>query len=64
MKYRELNPPVNADAPSPVLCSYFIKTLLFWTFEETDPSFWCADNLKDCISYLCENYMHAFDMVL
>ena len=23
-----------------VLCSYFIKTFLFWQYEETDPSFW------------------------
>ena len=52
VKYRELNPAVNGDTPSPVLCSYFIKTLLFWAFEETDPSFWCADNLAECVSYL------------
>ena len=52
VKYQELNPAVNGDTPSPVLCSYFIKTLLFWSFEETDPSFWCANNLAVCISYL------------
>ena len=38
-----------------VLCSYFIKTLLFWQYEETDSSFWQSKNLHGCILYLlCE----------
>ena len=35
-----------------VLCSYFIKTFLFWKFEVTESTFWCADNFRACISFL------------
>ena len=35
-----------------VLCSYFIKTFLFWIFEKTDPHFWRSDNIRECINYL------------
>ena len=34
-----------------VLCSYFMKTSLFWTFETTDTKFWLEENLRDCIRY-------------
>ena len=52
-----------------VLCSYFIKTFLFWKYEETDPSFWCPGNLRDCILFLmcgfrecilCSSLKHYF----
>ena len=39
-----------------VLCSYFIKTFLFWTFESTDPSFWNPTNLSGCIMYLLDEF--------
>ena len=39
-----------------VLCSYFIKSFLFWEFESTNPLFWQTDNLIGCIMYL----LHAF----
>ena len=39
-----------------VLCSYFIKTFLFWQFEETDPSFWQNKNLRGCIMYLMREF--------
>ena len=39
-----------------VLCSYFIKTFLFWKYEETDPTFWCKENLRDCIMYLLSGF--------
>ena len=39
-----------------VLCSYFIKTFLFWRFETTDPSFWQEANLTGCIMYLFHEF--------
>ena len=37
---------------SNVLCSYFIKTFLFWMFETVDAKFWCSNNFRECINYL------------
>ncbi|XP_052083348.1 uncharacterized protein LOC127720671 isoform X2 [Mytilus californianus] len=31
-----------------LLCSYFIKTLMFWISEETDPYVWRPDNIIPC----------------
>ena len=45
-----INPHCSPD--NRVLCSYFIKTYLFWKYEETDPSFWCPGNLRECIMFL------------
>ena len=42
----------NCSDENFVLCSYFIKTFLFWKFEETEISFWKAENFKDCLKYL------------
>ena len=39
-----------------VLCSYFIKTFLFWKFETTNSCFWCRNNLADCIRYLMNEF--------
>ena len=39
-----------------VLCSYFIKTFLFWQFERTDQSFWQITNLPGCIIYLLREF--------
>ena len=35
-----------------VLCSYFIKTFLFWKYEIKDVGFWQENNLRECIKYL------------
>ena len=35
-----------------VLCSYFIKTFLFWKYEKEDLRFWQEYNLRECIKYL------------
>ena len=35
-----------------VLCSYFIKTFLFWMYEATNPSFWETAKLQECLTYL------------
>ena len=45
-----INP--NCSPDNRALCSYFIKTFLFWTYEETDPSFWSKGNLRKCIMFL------------
>ena len=39
-----------------VLCSYFIKTFLFWQFETTDQSFWQRKNITGCIIYLFHEF--------
>ena len=39
-----------------VLCSYFIKTFLFWQFETTDPLFWQSTNLSGCMMYLLHEF--------
>ena len=43
---------VRCSPPNYVLCSYFIKTFLFWKFEVTESTFWRADNFRACISFL------------
>ena len=43
-----------------VLCSYFIKTFLFWQFETTDPLFWQPTNLFGCMTYL----LHGFHICI
>ena len=39
-----------------VLCSYFIKTFLFWQYEETDPLFWQTQNLRGCLIFLLREF--------
>ena len=39
-----------------ILCSYFIKTFLFWKFEGTDLKFWCKNNFRECIKYLLTEF--------
>ena len=43
---------VNCSPQNYVLCSYFIKTFLFWKFENTTTLFWPAENFRDCIIFL------------
>ena len=43
---------VRCSPSNYVLCSYFIKTFLFWKFEVTETTFWRADNFRACISFL------------
>ena len=42
-----------------VLCSYFIKTFLFWQIERTDPIFWQSTNLIGCIMYLLQEFYNC-----
>ena len=39
-----------------VLCSYFIKTFLFWEFETKDQSFWQMKNFIGCLIYLFHEF--------
>ena len=39
-----------------VLCSYFIKTFLFWQYETTELNFWRTDNIRECIKYLLTEF--------
>ena len=41
-----------AEKYKSVLCSYFIKTFLFWQFEKIERSFWQIANLSECITFL------------
>ena len=39
-----------------ILCSYFIKTFLFWKYETTNLDFWRKENLGKCINYLLTEF--------
>ena len=43
---------VRCSPANYVLCSYFIKTFLFWKFEVTQSTFWRSENFRACISFL------------
>ena len=49
----------SSENTKDVLCSYFIKTFLFWQYEETDPSFWQIKNLRGCILYLLREFFKS-----
>ena len=42
-----------------VLCSYFIKTFLFWQFEKTNATFWQTHNLICCLEYLFKEFFNC-----
>ena len=42
----------NCSKEHQILCSYFIKTFLFWKFETTELKFWQKENFGECIRYL------------
>ena len=46
----------SSEGTKGVLCSYFIKTFLFWQYEETDPTFWQSKNLRGCILFLLRKF--------
>ena len=49
-----INPQCSPD--NSVLCSYFVKTFLFWKYEETEPSFWCPENFRECVKFLLSGF--------
>ena len=44
------------NAENYALCSYFMKTFLFWKFEETDKCFWKIENFRECLKYLLTEF--------
>ena len=42
-----------------ILCSYFIKTFLFWKYETTHLNFWCKSNFRECIIYLLREFSNC-----
>ena len=46
----------HCSPPYRVLCSYFIKTFLFWEYEETDPSYWCKEIYRECVMRLLSDF--------
>ena len=44
-----------------VLCSYFIKTFLFWKYEIKDLKFWQENNLRECIKYLLVEFRQGLN---
>ena len=47
---------VRCNLQNQVLCSYFIKTFLFWKYETTELNFWRENNLRECIMYLLAEF--------
>ena len=47
---------VRCSPQNQVLCSYFIKTFLFWKYETNDLNFWCVGNFRECIMYLLAEF--------
>ena len=49
-----INP--HCSPPCRMLCSYFVKTFLFWECEKSDPSFWCKENFRECVVRLLSDF--------
>ena len=47
---------IRCSLENQVLCSYFIKTFLFWQYETTELNFWRKDNIRECIKYLLTEF--------
>ena len=44
-----------------ILCSYFIKTFLFWKFEEKPESFWQRENFRECLHYVLREFFKCIE---
>ena len=42
---------IKCSPQNQVLCSYFIKTFLFWQYETKPLNFWQENNLRECLKY-------------
>ena len=51
----------NCSSENQVLCSYFIKTFLFWKYETTPLNFWRKSNFRECIMYLLREFSQCID---
>ena len=50
---------INCKSENYILCSYFIKTFLFWKFEERDISLWQRRNFRECLQYLLREFVNC-----
>ena len=55
-----INP--HCSPPCLVLCSFFIKTFLFWEYEETDSSYWCKENFRECVMRLLSKFCECLKL--
>ncbi|XP_063402392.1 uncharacterized protein LOC134686648 [Mytilus trossulus] len=44
-----------------LLCSYFLKTLMFWISEELDPSVWRPDNIIPCFMACLQKLLYCVE---
>ena len=44
-----------------LLCSYFLKTLMFWISEEIETSFWRPDNIIPCFMACLQRLIYCID---
>ncbi|VDI22363.1 Hypothetical predicted protein, partial [Mytilus galloprovincialis] len=44
-----------------LLCSYFIKTVMFWILEESDPSIWRPDNIIPCFQACLHRLLYCVE---
>ncbi|XP_063406987.1 uncharacterized protein LOC134690820 [Mytilus trossulus] len=44
-----------------LLCSYFLKTLLFWISEETETSVWRSDNIISCFLACLKRLLYCIE---
>ncbi|CAC5423065.1 unnamed protein product [Mytilus coruscus] len=44
-----------------LLCSYFLKTLMFWMLEESDPSMWRPDKMIPCFMSCLKRLIYCVD---
>ncbi|XP_052083353.1 uncharacterized protein LOC127720674 [Mytilus californianus] len=42
-----------------LFCSYFLKTLMFWILEETDPYLWRPDNIIPCFMACLQRLLYC-----
>ncbi|XP_071162573.1 uncharacterized protein [Mytilus edulis] len=44
-----------------LLCSYFLKTLIFWISEESDPSIWKPENIIQCFMVCLKRLIYCVE---
>ncbi|XP_052093936.1 uncharacterized protein LOC127729977 [Mytilus californianus] len=44
-----------------LLCSYFLKTLMFWISEETEPYIWRSDNIIPCFMVCLKRLLYCIE---
>ena len=51
----------KVDGLNDLLCSYFIKTMLFWMFEESEQSLWIPENIKPCSTACIKRLLYCVE---